>query len=46
MVHTFSLHSKKNLRGSLPYEIAEPMNGSQWKTSGGSVALLGMIWGL
>lgn len=41
---TFSLHLRKKLIGSLPYEIAEPMMGSQWKTSGGSDLFLGLTY--
>lgn len=38
---TFSLQSKKNFRGSLPYAMADPMIGSQWKTVGGVDSLRG-----
>jgi hypothetical protein len=44
MPRTFSRQSKKNLSGSLPYEIAEPRKGIQWNTSGGVDARRGIIW--
>lgn len=41
---TFSLHLKKNSSGSLPYSGAEPIKGSQWKTSGGNDLSRGMTY--
>jgi len=40
---TFSLHVKKKLSGSLPYEMADPTIGIQWNTSGGNEGSRGII---
>ena len=41
---TFSLHLKKKLSGSLPYEMADPIIGIQWNTSGGNEGSRGTIF--